>query len=250
MMNEWWLAAIFLPLFPFSAVFSLLFKKLRNAWLRSLVLLAWPQLGLIILNDTGNPLPSWVITWAAATSLLYAYRSLTVREVGHWLSFIAISSWSLLWLSLTSQPADTVSLYALGFSLPFTILALLGGELEKRFMAAYAGLHGGMARSLPRLAGLLVITILAIIATPVFPGFFTMILAVLAHLKTMPVMTAGIVITWLLWSWSGMRMIQGLVTGPDSTQTTSDLDTPVTLFYSAVLLGIAILGLYSAGGLI
>ena len=66
-------------------------------------------------------------------------------------------------------------LYALGFSAPLVLLALLSAGLEKRFGAAYTDLYGGLAQSIPRFSGVLVVVILAAIATPLFPGFFILL---------------------------------------------------------------------------
>ncbi len=122
--------------------------------------------------------PEWVAYLALATSLLYGFRALVLRELTLWVSFLAISTWALLWVAMgfTGNYA-TLSLLVFGFSIPLGILALPGGHLEKLFGSSYAGLYNGLGQSMPKFSGLLVSTILAIMATPVFPGFTTMAMA-------------------------------------------------------------------------
>ena len=47
---SWIVAGLFLPLFPLGMVFNVLFQRIRNAWLRALLLLAWPLAGLGLLQ--------------------------------------------------------------------------------------------------------------------------------------------------------------------------------------------------------
>ena len=58
------LAGLFLPLFPFSMVLNMLYARLRTPWLRSLLLLIWPQIGLIIVFSYDLSVPAWALAWA------------------------------------------------------------------------------------------------------------------------------------------------------------------------------------------
>ncbi|MCP5436831.1 MAG: hypothetical protein H6960_01600 [Chromatiaceae bacterium] len=40
------LAALFLPLFPFSMVFNLLLSRVQRGWQRGLIILLWPHIGI------------------------------------------------------------------------------------------------------------------------------------------------------------------------------------------------------------
>ena len=140
-------------------------------------------------------------------------------------------------------------LYAVGFSLPLMLLALLGARLEERFGAAYTGLYGGLAQTLPRLSGVLVGVILAIVAAPLFPTFFAMLATVVAITPTMPLAALTVAGVWLLWSWAGTRLLQGLM-GPANGSKAPDLSLASTWAYTAVLVILLVSGHLLTGDLI
>lgn len=244
------LAALFLPLFPLSMVFNRLFASCRNPALRTLLLLAWPQAGVVLLAQFDHAPPVWLLGCAVATSLLYALRALALRDVGAWISFLATSAWALLWLSYLEAPDwERLQMQALSFSAPLAMLAVLSGSLERRFGAAYTGLYGGLAQTLPRLAGVLVVVVLAVVATPLFPGFFVMLETVVLSTPPAPFIALGTVLVWLLWSWAGARLLHGLVVGPAGEADVLDLSLGAVWGYT-VALGILIMGgLYGLGSL-
>lgn len=244
------LAALFLPLFPFSTAFMLLLRRLRRPLWRGLLLVLWPQLGLTLVFAAATPPPDWLLTWALFSSALYAFRALTLREVNLWIGFLACSLWPLLWLVLAQETGATLMrLHALGLSAPLLLLALLAGELERRFGAAYTGLPGGLAQRLPRLSGVLVMAVLAGVAAPLFPPFFTMLGLILAAVPAMPVTALALGGIWLLWSWAGARLLQGLVVGPAGTEPAVDLGRAGTWSYVIALTVLTAGGLYLQGGL-
>lgn len=243
------LAALFLPLFPLSMGFNLLFARVRRPWSRGLLLLAWPQAGIALAYASGAGLPPWVAGAALATAALYGLRALALRELGLWTGFMATSAWALLWLALgAGQPESLVRLYALAFSLPLVGLSQLGAGLERRFDGAWCGACGGLAEGLPRLAGVLVVVVLAAIATPLFPAFFAMLALVMS---APPGGGLGVLGVWLLWSWAGARLIQGLVVGPGREDpAVDDLGPAATWTYGALLLALAGAGVYLGGAIL
>lgn len=245
------LAGIFLPLFPLSMVFNLLFARVRNAPLRTVLLVAWPQLGLSLAVRGGAWGSGWLLALALLTSALYALRAVGLREVGQWVGYLATSAWALLWAALFNHSdPQLIRLYALGFSLPLVLLVLLGARLEDGFGAAYTGLYGGLAQVLPRMSGVLVCVVLAIVAAPLFPGFFAMLATIVAATPTAPLAAVAIAGIWLLWSWAGVRLLQGLIVGPADGGEAPDLSLVSTWAYSAVLAALFIGGLYVTGGLL
>jgi NADH:ubiquinone oxidoreductase subunit 4 (subunit M) len=245
------LAGIFLPLFPLSMLFNLLYARVRNPVLRGLLLLVWPQIGLTIIFAFGlthfEPGPNWVLAWALLTSLLYALRALALREVGLWTSFVATSSWALLWISIgNGAESFRLQTLCLGISAPLVLMALLGAGLERRFGAAYLGLYGGLAQSIPRFSAVLVVVVLAIVATPVFPAFFAMLSMIIKTTPVSPFIASGVGLVWLLWSWAGARLLQGLIVGP-KRHTVADLSAATLWLYIAVLVGLAFTGMYWTG---
>ncbi len=244
------LVGLFLPLFPLSMVFNALFGRVRSATLRGLLLLAWPQAGLALVYGTNIEIPSWIVPWALFTSLLYAFRALALREVGLWTGFLATSAWAILWIPAhDGAESMLMHVFALGFSAPLVLLSLLAAELERRFGAAYTGLYGGLAQTLPRFSGVLVLVVLAAIATPLFPGFFTMLSTIVAKTPGMPATAVGLVGVWLMWSWAGARLLQGLVIGPAGTDNMPDLSLASTWLYVAALSALIVGGVYLMGDL-
>ena len=244
------LAGLFLPLFPLSMVFNQLLGRLGHAVPRTVLLLLWPQLGLLIMPLAPADIPGGIGALALATSALYALRAVALRDVGQWCGFMATSAWALLWLLLQSGTAImTLQLYALALSIPLVLLTLLGAGLERRFGAAYTGLYGGLALSLPRFSTTLVFVVLAIIATPLFPAFFIMLATILGTLTIQPVMAFGIAGVWLLWSWAGARLLQGLIAGPPGDYNADDMHRLVSWAYVFILLLLAAAGVYGLGEL-
>jgi len=247
------LAGLFLPLFPLSMVFNALFNRVQHVVFRCILLITWPHIGLAIIHSTETTVPTWIIAWALATSLFYALRMLALRGVGQWNSFLATSMWAMLWLTTTDMNQIMHHLYVVGVTVPLFLLALLCAGLEKRFGAAYTDLYGGLAQAIPRFAGVLVVVILAAIATPLFPGFFIMLKLILETSVAMPIATFTLLGIWLLWSWAGVRLLQGLIVGPASQGTEAEL-VDLNLFscwsYVIVLIALMLSGVYLAGGLL
>jgi len=244
------IVGLFLPLFPLSMIFNELFSRFTSAKLRIALLIVWPQVGIILAYLFEVNIPDWVITWALFTALLYAFRGLTLREIGLWTSFIATSSWAILWVVLDSDTTfSQLMFYTLGLSLPLCLLVLLCGELEKQFGAAYTGLYNGLAESLPRFSGVLVFVILAVVATPLFPGFTVMLTAIFSTSASSIITGVTISIVWLFWTWAGARLLQDLIVGTPKENGKVDLSLNTTWAYTAALGLLIVGGIYSIGGL-
>lgn len=243
------LTGLFLPLFPLSMVFNRLFARTGSAGLRGVLLLVWPQAGLVLLTVADVQIPQWLMVWGLSTSVLYGFRVLALREVGLWTGFLATSSWALLWVAAGNGAApSTLQAYAIAFSAPLVLLASLVAGLERRYGAAYSGLYGGLASSVPRLAAVLVLVVLAATATPVFPAFFAMLATVFATTAAAPALAVVLVLVWLLWSWAAARLLQGLVAGPVAVEPVPDLSLPSLSVYASMLGVLAAGGFYLAGG--
>lgn len=248
------LAGLFLPLFPFSMVFNALYGTTRSLALRVVLVLVWPQIGLALVSAAAAPVPDWAVALALFTSALYAFRALALRDVGQWTGFLATSLWAVLWLKSTrgAHPVP-IHLHALGLSAPLFLLALLTAGLERRFGAAFTGLPGGLAQQLPRFSAVLVGVILAVVATPLFPAFSTMLTVIVNTVPAMPLAALVLLGIWLLWTWCGARLLQGLVVGPASEDPAQagvqDLSLGATWLYTACLLALLAGGLYLMTGL-
>lgn len=238
-------AALFLPLFPFSMVFNQGFARLQRPWLRVLLVLLWPQIGVLIISQANGPVPGWIASWALWTAALYAYRAIALREVGLWIGFVATSAWALLWIGVAES--DLLYLHALGFSLPLALMCLLTGFMESRLGAAHTSLGGGLAASAPRFAALFAIAILAAVATPIFPGFFTLLATVLGQALAAPATALIMVLVWLLWTWSGTRLLHGIVVGEPREVSVEDMTMTATWVYATGFVALALVGIKLGG---
>lgn len=248
---SWIVAALFLPLFPLGMVFNVLFQRLRMVWLRVALLLAWPLLGMGILQTVTPVIPDWVPYWALFSALLYGFRAVVVNEFGVWIGFLATSAWALNWIALQfGVPLDELVMHALSFSLPLSLLVVLVAEIEGRYESAYTGIINGLAQAQPRLSALLVIAMLAVIGSPLFPAFFSMLDTVTHSITVLPSIAVGVVSVWLLWSWSGVRLLQGLLVGTAPQVRHTDVSYALTIIYGASLVALIIAGLSLSGVLL
>ncbi len=235
-------AAFFLPLFPFSMVLNGMLSRTKPAVLKACLLLVWPQIGVYLLHaGHAQPVSGYLMAWSLISSACYALRLLTVRELGLWAGLLASSSLSLVWGADDSmRPA-----LAFWFSLSSAGLMLLAGAFEKRLGAAYAGLYGALPRYLPRLLGMLVMMVLAAVATPPSPGFFAM----LGILQRPSVTLIGLAI-WLLWGWAAMILIQGFLSGHREPRPVQDVRHGHTLVFACFLVGSMAASFYLKGGVL
>ncbi|KTG16142.1 MULTISPECIES: hypothetical protein [unclassified Guyparkeria] len=233
------LAGFFLPLFPLSMVFNWVLARFTHPVIRILVILVWPQIGVLLLLAAGAPLTgSAFLWWGLLTAAFYAWRLLTVRELGQWSAMLATSAFALTWvMAADSGRAIDLHAFVLGFAVAPALLVAVTALLESRLGAAYAGLVTGMARDMPRLAGLIAVSLLAAMALPISPGFFAMV-GLLLHSELAPVVMA--LLTWLLWSWAGTRLLRNTVFGPRSGKNVADLQ-PLHAWGFAVVIVAAVL---------
>jgi hypothetical protein len=244
---HWLLIGLFFPLFPLSIGFNALLNATKAPWLKALLLLVWPQIGIALIIQHQATIPEWLQYWGLLSSGLYAFRMLAMREVNIWIGYLATSSWALLWIPAFDQLSEhQLQIFAFGFSLPLAIMALISGEIAKRYGAAYTGLYGGLAIANPRLTGVLVVSVFAAIATPIFPTFFAMLHTLVL---SQPLPAIWLVMIWGTWSWCAARLLQGLIVGPANLPYPRDLSVGMTWAMSLLLGALAILGLIYTGNL-
>lgn len=244
-------ASLFLPMFPLSMLFVRLFCAYRHAQGRAALLLFWPQLGVWLSGLSASVSPEWMVYWALFTAALYGLRALVLREVTLWIGFMAVSSWSMLWLlRLDGFEQHTLHVFAFGFSAPMLVLNLLASGLDKRFGAAYAGIVRGLALRLPRFSAVLVIGVLAMLATPPSPAFGAMLATLQAALSVTPAAAMAVGAVWLLWSWGGAHLLQGMLVGdPGPGEVSGDLGRGALLLHTLFLVAVLLLGVYLIGEL-
>ena len=242
---SWIIATLFLPLFPFGMVFNAVFQRVRISWMRVAIMLLWPLPGVWILQTAAPIVPGWVVYWSLFSALLYGFRAVVIKEFGVWIGFLATSTWALSWTALAFDiKPDELLLHVLAFSLPLTLLILLVAEVETRYESAYVSVISGLAQAQPRLSGLIVITLLAAIGSPLFPAFFSMLDTIAHAISVLPIIAFGLVVVWLLWSWSGICLLQELLVGSVSQSKHNDISHGITITYGASLLMLIVAGLY------
>lgn len=239
------LVAIFLPVFPLSIGFNALFARVRHPLPRLVLLLVWPLIGILVYQWLEPRAPRWLVALALATSVFYAFRLLAMREVGLWTGYLATSVWACLWLPLLYGDGDLM-LYVVWFGAPLAVLALLVGGLERRYGAAYSELYGGLAQTIPRFSGVFVFTVLAVVATPIFPSFFGLLNILVA---SPPAVASTLAALWVLWSWAGMRLIEGMIVGDASDDAAEDMPLPLTWGFAALMLLLIAAGFILTGDL-
>lgn len=227
------LIAVFLPLFPLSAVHNLLLARLRAPLAGAALLLLWPQFGVALLDALQPEIPAFVVPWALLSAAFYALRLLTVRDLALWAGVLASSALALTW-GLAAHGADVTELrlFTFWFSLPAALLMLLAGPLARRLGAAYAGLSTGLMDAQPRLAIVLAVVVLSTVATPPFPGFFALLDLLRAVGNAAMLGVLGI---WLLWGWAAIRLWQGFATHEGRAVVATDIGRGSVATYTAVL---------------
>lgn len=245
------LVGLFWPLFPLSLVFNRVHALLGHAVPRAVLIVIWPQLGLLAISRADGPPPDWLVWWAVLSAVLYSFRILTVRDVYTWVGFLATAQWSLLWLlpdAAWSEPYGDPSTWGsvLAVAAPLGLLVLLAGALDRRFGAAYTHVYGGLGVVMPRLSVLLTLGVLAAVATPVFPTFFVLLRELLSAPSVAVV--AAVLTAALVWSWAGFRLLQGLVVGsPDPDAAVTDVPRVVAGAALVALVGLLVAGIYLSG---
>ena len=73
---------------------------------------------------------------------------------------------------------------------------------------------------------------------------------IVENVVQVPAIAAVILLVWLLWSWSGARILQGIIVGGTAQSQAIDLNLIVTWSYALGLIGLAVAGLGLGGVLL
>lgn len=242
------IAGLFFPLFPFSMFFNALLRRLGGPLLRALLILGWPQAGVLALSAMQGDVPGWVTTWAVATAALYALRAVAVRDVLIWAGFLASSAWALLWISAAAGLDHAMlSVHALAFSIPLVLLVFLADGLKRRYGGAYAGVVSGLARTVPRLSALVALVVLAVVAMPLSPGFAVLLSMVVATVPVLQGVALMVLAVWLGWSWAAAQLLQALLVGDGGEGRVADYSPGATGLYGALLVVLLAFGIWLVG---
>lgn len=248
----WVLTAIFVPLFPLSWISNRLLAILPAGSAQGFAVLVLPQLGIELLHRIPPVLfyPALVrhgiMVMATVSALLYAVRALSARELGVWTRLVLCSGLATVWLGWSvGAPVAVLRLMALGWGLPAAVALYLTGILVRRAGGAYVGLHGGLVAVMPRMTASLVLAVLALTVTPVFPAFFML-------WKGFGSVPVAWVPFWLplifLWGWAAGRLFQDLLFGDYRGEPVADIGGVSVALISLVFLASLAVSLVGSGG--
>ncbi len=243
-------AALLLPLFPFHGLYLAALTRLAPRQAAVLAALL-PAAGGYLLARLGTEISADLMGAAGALALFGAVygslKALTQSSVPGLLAYVGLGFYSTLWVALAAGqiPAgnrlaiDTASVALLTAGLLFVWDAI----------RPYSGnwtldrMHG-LARSMPRLA---VVMALLVMAAAGFPPF-GLLAGPIGMLLVSPGITWGwtlILLSWFLASWCLFRMMQRLLFGPPRSDVCSE-DLPATQLAAGALLVLILVGLGAA----
>ena len=260
------LAGLFLPLYPLSIGANLLLKRqigvdgtdlLSRPGAKAAAIILMPlvgvglmQLGLALAADDAAYLITLFAVWGGLTSLLYAFRLLSVRDGKIWIAQLYTSALALIWVGLAHRVPPLLP--ALGLALSLMPLSFLLGQLTRRFGIARVGLYPGLGVRMPVFSSVFVPALLMAVAVPFSPAFFAIIDLAFGGLGTNELMTlAPLSLSWLLWTWAGINLLTGIVFGtPREDLGYVDFDRRDALLYGFGMLALSLFGIVLVEGVL
>jgi len=220
---------VLFPTFPLSLPASFLLQKFRK--LRGIILITMPLVGFFLYALVGKPtMPDWTLIVGMFSSVLYAFKSISVKSVNRWMVYHYVSVLSLIWVFLSRAEINLV--FIMGIVLPFIMLNMVLNYLETRFGSTHTNVIQGIGSASPLISLFLTLSILFSVALPTAPLFFNVIAASLL-LNSHEFVALGTV--WLLWGWSGVKLLTRVITGkPKDNLLYEDID-PRTILLMSVL---------------
>lgn len=253
------LAALLLPLYPFSMLSTALLQSggtegLRRSALhaprtKALLMLVAPSLGAALLmlalsyseERSATLLPVFAL-WGGLTSLLYAFRLLSAKDVHIWLSQLYVSALALIWVGAAHGVSPLLP--ALGLAASLLPLLLLLQTLTRRFGIARSGLYPGLGKRMPLFALLFTAAVLMAVAVPLSPGFFAVADLAFGGVAANELLTLiPVSLSWLLWTWAGINLLTGIVFGlPREDLAYADIEQRPAMIVGAGMLALAVAG--------
>jgi hypothetical protein len=260
------LAGFFLPLYPLSIVANLLLKRqaplegsdpLSLPAVKAGIILLMPLIGVGLVElassrsgDEARALTAAFAVWGGLTSLLYAFRLLSVRDGKIWLSQIYSSSLALVWVGIANDVPPLLP--ALGMALSLLPLLFLLAELTRRFGIARVGLYPGLGTRMPVFAPLFVAAVLVAVAVPFSPAFFAIADLAFGGIGANELITLmPVSLSWLLWTWAGVNLLTGIVFGmPRHDLVYVDLSRRAALMHGTGMLALSLFGIFLVEGVL
>ena len=260
------LAGLFLPLYPLSIGANLLLKRqvgvdgadpLSRPSVKAAAMILMPligvglmQLGLALAADDAGLLINLFAVWGGLTSLLYAFRLLSVRDGKIWIAQLYTSALALIWVGVAHQVPPLLP--ALGLALSLLPLSFLLARLTRRFGIARVGLYPGLGISMPVFSALFVPAVLVAVAVPFSPAFFAIIDLAFGGLGANElIVLAPLSLSWLLWTWAGINLLTGIVFGtPREDLSYVDFGRHDAMLYGLGMLALSLFGIVLVEGVL
>ncbi|MGB5734982.1 MAG: hypothetical protein WBM40_11140 [Thiohalocapsa sp.] len=260
------LAGLFLPLYPLSIGANLLLKrqvgvgdtdllsrpsvKIAAIILMPLMGVGLMSLGLTLTDGDATTLTTAFAIWGGLTSLLYAFRLLSVRDGKIWIAQLYSSALALIWVGVAHQVPPLLP--ALGLALSLLPLSLLLVRLTRQFGIARVGLYPGLGLRMPMFSLLFVPAVLVAVAVPFSPGFFAIADLAFGGAGNNELLTlVPLSLSWLLWTWAGVNLLTGIVFGtPREDLSYTDLSRRDALLYAAGILVLSLFGIVLVEGVL
>lgn len=255
------LAGFFLPLYPLSALPNALLQGQaqgdalhsahwrRRPGVKAALILVLPLIGVGLIAlalaqpGAGAGWPAIFAVWGGLTSVLYAFRLLSAKDGEIWVSQLWSSALALIWIGVGAGVNPLLP--AIGLSVSLLPLVFLLHQLTLRFGIARSGLYPGLCCRLPWLAHLFVLAVLTAIAVPFSPAFFAIAALAFGGVAADAVVAlVPLCLSWLLWTWAGVNLLNGIVWGvPREDLTYRDLAPRQALGLGGGMLALGIFGI-------
>ncbi len=256
------IAGLFLPLYPQSILPNMLLQgqvngpmPVRDTWRRgpffkSALVVIFPIIGLGLVGLGAASLSAedkWLLPffglWGGLTSVLYAFRLLSAKDGEIWVSHLFSSSLALIWIGIAYGVSPLLP--ALGLSISMVPLVFMLDQLTQRFGIARSGLYPGLNAPMPLFSHLFIGAVLAAIAVPFSPSFFAIAALAFGGVAADEVVVLlPICLAWLLWTWAGINLLDGIVWGvPRNDLAYRDLDASGALGIGGSMIALGFFGI-------
>jgi hypothetical protein len=232
------LAALFLlPIFPFSIATNFFLAKLKGKTLL-VTLLVMFFIGTFLLSMSDNQIVvKYISIFALLGSILYAFRMLSVSTAYSYLIFYytVLSGFVWFWKFIEGDMLH----FTIVMTLPLCVFGLLIAFLDSQYGCVHYKMFRGLGKHLPRFSILLILTIPFLIMTPYISGFDVFIVNIS---KFNIYYLCGILLIWILMTWSGVRLIEKFIYGKATRNLRyKDVSVLQSVFLIALLLASFIL---------
>ncbi len=211
MINDFLLAVVILfllPIFPFSMGTNFLLSKLRGNFFL-IALMAIFMLGTFLLELlSSKDLIFYIPILGLFSAILYAIRILSASTayVYSIYYYTILSGFAWLWKSIGGDMTQ----FLVVMILPVLVLGILVIFLDNNHGNVHYKMLRGLGKEMPRFSIMLIITILLLIMTPYFSGFNLF----LFNVSDFSIFyLVGMIIVWILLTWSGIRFIEKFIYG-------------------------------------